>query len=146
MKHFLAYFSILFVAVLSSCEAFEDGTVSAYDYAGYTPYYYNPPFYENYPYYNPWNSPVYNPIPPAIPNRPPIIGNIPVRPQQPQRPIVSPNNPQAPSFNGTRPGSRPKPIMPRGDNNNFGAEKQDWTTIPSGTTGVTNGGRRPGSR
>lgn len=137
MKKIFSAMALAVLAILASCEAFEDGTVSAYDYAGYNPYtFYNGPYlYNNYPFNNPWDSPIYSPGPPP----PPAI-NIPA--QRPSRPIVTnPTNPQAPSSNGLRPGSNgSQSIVPSGNNNPFASQTQNWTTMP------TNNGRRPGAR
>lgn len=147
MKKIFSGIIAVLAFVLSSCEAFEDGTVSSYDYSGYNPDYYNPIYYNNYPYYNPWNNPWSTPYPPR-PIPPTVIvppqNNVPARPS-----TGNPTNPQAPSFNGQRPGanngggnsSGNSTIVPPANNNPFGAQSQNWTTMPS-----TNNGRRPGSR
>lgn len=47
MKKIFSGIIAVLAFVLSSCEAFEDGTVSSYDYSGYNPDYYNPIYYNN---------------------------------------------------------------------------------------------------
>ena len=148
MKKILLGIAAVIAISMVSCEAFDDGTVSAYDYGGYAPdFYYSPGFYNSYPYYTSWNNPWnYYPRPPRP--VPPAIVNPPQAPSVPSRPNggLPPSNPQAPSFNGQRPGANSSgngsSIVP--SSNIFQGQNQNWTTMPSNNT--TTNGRRPGAR
>ena len=128
---------------LTGCGAFEEGTISAYDYStpayGYYGPYYNSPYY-NGPYYS-WNTPpYYNPNPPVIV----VPGG------QPQRPAPSrPSSPITPPVNGQRPGANTTSVVPS-QGNPFADQTQNWTTAPStlpqNPMQGAMGGRRPGAR
>jgi len=106
MKRIISAIGIILFFYINSCKAFEDGMATDNDYVGSYPdyYYYLPPYYNNYNIHNPWGPPIFRPHHPVVPN-------IPQRPTRPPA-VANPSSPQAPSYNGQRPGSNSSNAKP----------------------------------